>query len=287
VYIEKEGVKCPAEWIEEFSDMKKDFAVLNVKGCDTINVKPLVYAKEAMPKLSVLVWGFSGAELETFPEGSPIEDGELSSDDFGFQWKEEDVKGDEKWNKKPVVSVRVFRISGRFDVGYSGAPVCYTANSNVVGIFTAKDSNYGYVIPIQAVLEKFEVENKLAKPSSSMVDVSSYLEKAHESYDKGDFNEGLKHLEIILKDRNFFATLYNKGLFLERLGKHEEAIEWFNRVLDIEPKYTNALGNKGFSLFGLEKYKEAIQYFDRALAIDPNYIKALNNKKAADSKLEM
>jgi hypothetical protein len=136
IYIEKDGVKCTAEWIEEFSDMKKDFAVMDVKDCNNINVKPLLYAKEAMPKLSVLVWGFSGAELDTFPQGSPIEDGELSSDDFGFQWKEEDVKGNGKWNKKPLVNVRVFRFSGKFDVGYSGAPVCYTANNSIIGVFT-------------------------------------------------------------------------------------------------------------------------------------------------------
>lgn len=41
-----------------------------------------------------------------------------------------------------------------------------------------------------------------------MVDVFSYLEKARTSYNKGDFNEGLSHLEIILKDQNFVGTLY-------------------------------------------------------------------------------
>lgn len=161
VYVEKDGVKCPAERIEEFSDMKKDFAVLNVNGYDTINVKPLLYAKEAMPKLPVLVWGFSVTELETFPQGSPLENTELSSDDFGFQWKEEHAKGNKKWNKKPLVSVRVFRLSGKFDVGYSGTPVCYTYNNKVIGVFTAKDNNFGYVIPIETILAKFEEENKI------------------------------------------------------------------------------------------------------------------------------
>jgi hypothetical protein len=46
------------------------------------------------------------------------------------------------------------------------------ANNSIIGVFTAKDNNYGYVIPIQTILEKFEDEKKLAKPSSSMVDVS-------------------------------------------------------------------------------------------------------------------
>lgn len=68
IYIEKDGVKCPAEWIEEYSDMKKDFAVMDVKDCDNINVKPLLYAKEAMPKLSVVVWDFQALNLIHFPK---------------------------------------------------------------------------------------------------------------------------------------------------------------------------------------------------------------------------
>ena len=270
IYIEKDGVKCPAEWIEEFSDMKKDFAILNVKDRNNIEVKPLLYAKEAMPKLSVLVWGFSIPEIETFPQGSPAEGGDLSSANIGFQWKEEYVKGNEKWNKKPLVFVRVFLFKGKFDVGYSGAPVCYEANNNIIGIFAAKNNTSGYVIPIQEILEKFDDQKKVADPSSSMVDISSYLKKANESYKEGKYDEGLRHLETILKDQNFIATLFNEGLFLARLGKHKEAIEWFDRVLSIEPNNVHALGIKGSTLIGLEKLKEAIQYFDRVLDIEPN-----------------
>ena len=51
-------------------------------------------------------------------------------------------------------------------------PVCYTGNNSVIGIFTAKDDNYGWVIPIQTILEKFEDEKKLSKPLAYMVDVS-------------------------------------------------------------------------------------------------------------------
>lgn len=130
-------------------------------------------------------------------------------------------------------------------------PVCYTGNNSVIGIFTAKDDNYGWVIPIQTILEKFEDEKKLSKPLAYMVDVSSYLEKASESYNKGDLNEDLKHLDIILKDQNFIVTLYDKGVLLGELGKHEEAIEWFNTVLDIDPNHTNALNAKGNSLNSL------------------------------------
>jgi tetratricopeptide (TPR) repeat protein len=69
-----------------------------------------------------------------------------------------------------------------------------------------------------------------------MVDVISLLKKAHESYDRQNFDEGIKYLDSILKDRNILATLHNKGLCLAGSVKYEEAIKWFNRVSGVESK---------------------------------------------------
>lgn len=160
-----------------------------------------------MPQLSVSLWGYSDIELETFPQGAPAKKGSLSDAPILFHWSEEKGSSDQKWNKKPEVNVYVFQYDGKFHLGNSGAPICYTGNNSVIGIFTAKDDNYGWVIPIQTILEKFEDEKKLAKPSASMVDVLSYLEKAYESYNKGDFNEGLRHLDVILKAAGIAKTI--------------------------------------------------------------------------------
>ena len=284
IYIEKDGAKCSAEWIEEFSDMKKDFAILNVKDYSNIEIKPLLYAKEAMPKLSVLVWGFSSSELETFPQGSPIEDAELSSDDFGFQWKEENVKDNEKWNKKPLVNVRVFRFSGKFDVGYSGAPVCYEANNSIIGIFTAKDNNYGYVIPIQTLLAKFEQDGTLIE-SSPTVNMSHHIEKGNEFFITRDYHKAIENYQIVLNDQNYVAALNNKGLSLGNLKNFKEAIEHFDKVLAIDPKNVDALNGKGTIHDSLQKYKKAIECYDKVLAIDSKHFNALANRALAVDRL--
>ena len=44
--------------------------------------------------------------------------------------------------------------------------------------------------------------------------------------------------------------------------------------------------SKGRAFYILEKYKEAIKCYDKALEIDPNYIDALNDKDLAVDKLE-
>jgi tetratricopeptide (TPR) repeat protein len=54
------------------------------------------------------------------------------------------------------------------------------------------------------------------------------------------------------------------------LGNPAEAIQYFDKALDLDPKNEYALANKGVSLIHSGNPAEAIQYFDKALAIDPN-----------------
>ena len=89
------------------------------------------------------MWGFATNELENFPEGRSEENLTLASNYNLFTWKKEEINGKNKWNYKPEVSLNVFQIKGEFELGFSGAPVCYIGDNNVIGMFTAKTCNKG------------------------------------------------------------------------------------------------------------------------------------------------
>ena len=72
--------------------------------------------------------------------------------------------------------------------------------------------------------------------------------------------------------------LITKGIDKVKQQKLEEAIELFDRVLEINPKNTEAWNNRGVALFQLGKGEEAIKCYDRALQIDPNFLEPLRNK---------
>jgi tetratricopeptide (TPR) repeat protein len=72
-------------------------------------------------------------------------------------------------------------------------------------------------------------------------------------------------------------ALYDKGVALGDLGNYTGAIEYFDKVLDIDPHDVYALNNIGFALKYLGNYTGAIEYLDRALAIDQLNVAALNN----------
>ena len=69
----------------------------------------------------------------------------------------------------------------------------------------------------------------------------------------------------------------NLGNALKHQGKVEEAIEHFNRALQINPGYAKAHNNLGTALAKQGKTDEAIKHFGFALYIDPNYAAAHSN----------
>jgi tetratricopeptide (TPR) repeat protein len=81
------------------------------------------------------------------------------------------------------------------------------------------------------------------------------------------------------------GELVNKGLSLKNLGKYEEAIVCFNKVLEINPRYADAWDAKGGALDILGKYEEGIGCHNKALEINPKYVEAWLNKGLALDKL--
>ena len=70
----------------------------------------------------------------------------------------------------------------------------------------------------------------------------------------------------------------NKGAALDALGRHEEAINCFDKALAIDPRDAYAWNNKGNTLAYLHRHEEAIRCFDKALANDPRFAFAWHNK---------
>jgi tetratricopeptide (TPR) repeat protein len=77
-----------------------------------------------------------------------------------------------------------------------------------------------------------------------------------------------------------------KGLALNNLGKYNEAIEYYDKALQIDPKHAYPWNNKGNALNSLGKYEEAIKYIDKSLELNPDTADALYNKGLALNKLQ-
>ncbi|NEQ71858.1 MAG: tetratricopeptide repeat protein [Okeania sp. SIO2C9] len=68
--------------------------------------------------------------------------------------------------------------------------------------------------------------------------------------------------------------IYKQAVAKSRAKDYEAAIQYFSRVIEINPNFAEAYYGRGLAKFDLGKNKEAIADYTQALAINPNYIDA-------------
>jgi tetratricopeptide (TPR) repeat protein len=243
IYVEREDNiesgkqskrRYAAEWAKEFSDAQKDIAFLRVQNAD---FKPLQCGVETYAQMPVVVRGFPFEDLEHHPDGKD-ERGTLSDVVVRLVWDEEEVQEKTKeWNVKPKINVQVFNFSGQFDLGFSGAPVCYEHGLLVVGMFEARDANKGYIIPMKIVVEKFDLEKvrNISVPAATL-NTQELLRLGNEFYDKKEYAKAVEKYQAILSDSNYVSALNNMGSALSGLGRNEEVIKCYDKAIELKPK---------------------------------------------------
>ncbi len=94
-------------------------------------------------------------------------------------------------------------------------------------------------------------------------------------------NEPSKSIEALNKAIAFDSipdgAYYNLGNTYAHITKYPEAIEWYKKALELNPKNVDAVNNIGNSYAAMQDYKNAIIWFRKVLEMDPNNAKAINN----------
>jgi tetratricopeptide (TPR) repeat protein len=113
----------------------------------------------------------------------------------------------------------------------------------------------------------------------------AYLE-ALEWFDRGVKLEHLgQHEEAIAAFDSAIAIApglafpwYVRGNALYELGHYPEAIDCYKKALELDPDYADAWNNLGLSAFKLHHYTDALAAFDLAIARDPSNAFPWNNR---------
>ncbi|CAD8080918.1 unnamed protein product [Paramecium primaurelia] len=69
-----------------------------------------------------------------------------------------------------------------------------------------------------------------------------------------------------------------KGECLRGMNDYQQALEWYQKALDINPQYVYSLNGKGECLRGMNDYQQALEWYQKALDINPQYVYSLNGK---------
>ncbi|MCA9484098.1 MAG: tetratricopeptide repeat protein [Nitrospina sp.] len=78
----------------------------------------------------------------------------------------------------------------------------------------------------------------------------------------------------LYQDAEFY---FKMGVFYQRTGDHFEALEYYNKALELDPANAEIYNNRSLIYKELGKPDRAVRGFLKAIQLDPGYVKAYNN----------
>jgi len=123
---------------------------------------------------------------------------------------------------------------------------------------------------VKGYLETIEPLHEVAKIIVQKEKVELY-NKGVTLFFSGKHKEAIEYFDKAIEvDPNFIHAWSNKGRSLSELGNHEAALECCEKVVELDPQFEFAFHNKGCELCQIGRYEEAIEYFDKAFEFHPN-----------------
>ena len=120
----------------------------------------------------------------------------------------------------------------------------------------------------------------------SATDYDLYIETGLILLNLGEPERAIKNLDIALTNlkepSKIKAAWNNKGLALASIGKQDDAIDCYNKAIEIDEKLKEAWYNKGLAFAFKGDFKTARECYLKALEIDPNYSHASDEIKKID-----
>jgi len=103
---------------------------------------------------------------------------------------------------------------------------------------------------------------------------------------KRDFKGAYEDYSLALQfDSNNIAALTNMGAVLDELGRGDDAIPLFEKVIRLDPKFVGGYGNLAFRYAQKGEYEKALALNNKVLELDPNEALGYNNRGYVKMKL--
>ena len=159
-------------------------------------------------------------------------------------------------------------------------------------VIVDENNKYAWRFKGKVLLDSFryqEAVDAFAKAITLDPDNSSMLNYnfGKALYKKGRYEEAIIAFNgsiDFVPDTDKFVWI---GCSLLWLKRYNEALNYFNKALNLEPDNIDALYDKGLVLKALGLYKEAIEVFSKVLQEYPSYINAKYAKVNIDSMLDV
>jgi len=90
-------------------------------------------------------------------------------------------------------------------------------------------------------------------------------------FEDGAYQQALRHYEDALSQLPDAAHYVRaKARTLMQLGRHDEALQWFNQAVELQPFFGGAYANRGILYDRMGEYDLAVADYEKALELDEN-----------------
>ncbi len=151
------------------------------------------------------------------------------------------------------------------------------------------DEAFKQIEKLKKELEAVKADTNKQKEYAKAADILSatdWYEKGYNLGISGNYKEALnafnKAIELNPQDA---AAYSSRGLTYYFLGKYQQAIKAFNKAIQIDPQLDIAYNNRGITYAELGNYKQAINDFTKSIELNPQRANLYYNRGLAYHKL--
>ena len=110
-------------------------------------------------------------------------------------------------------------------------------------------------------------------------DAITWNDKGTALYYQGKYADALQAYEKAIDlDSNMAEAWNGKDAALNSLGRYDEALQACNKAIELKPDFAEAWNNKGAALNSLGRYDEALQACNKAIELKPDFAEAWGEK---------
>jgi len=133
-------------------------------------------------------------------------------------------------------------------------------------------------------LERIESVSIAAGAETLRSDPQEYISEGNLHYNLQQYEQAIQNYNKALELKpDFPKALYNRGIAYRYVGQYERAIQDYDKALELRPDYPEALVNRGLAYIHLGQYEQAIQDFNRAVELRADYATPRYNMACAYS----
>jgi tetratricopeptide (TPR) repeat protein len=115
--------------------------------------------------------------------------------------------------------------------------------------------------------------------NSELLNHEAWLSTGKDLFEQGMYEEAINSFDRSIEiNPELHEAYYIRGIALDNLGNSKEAIASLDRAIEINPDKHKAWSNRGAVLVNLGRYEKAIASFDQATEIKPDFLEAWYNR---------